>query len=79
MNQKEETIPDKGSSEMLYVCCTFSHIGVGPALSGPSPVQVVYQPPPWVQMTTPAPLGEVEKGPVEWSLPQQVNLGNSCR
>ena len=61
------------------MCCTFSYIGVGPGLTGPSPVQLVYQPPPWVQMTTPAPLNELEKGPVEWSLPQQVNLGNFCR
>ncbi|KAM9824624.1 inter-alpha-trypsin inhibitor heavy chain H2 [Neosynchiropus ocellatus] len=42
--------------------------------SGISPVQVVYQPPPWVQQTTPAPPSPVEKGPEEWTLPKQVNL-----
>lgn len=40
------------------------------------PVRVVYQPPPWVQMTTPPPPSQAEKGPEEWTLPLQVNLGN---
>uniref|UniRef100_A0A4W6D882 Inter-alpha-trypsin inhibitor heavy chain 2 n=1 Tax=Lates calcarifer TaxID=8187 RepID=A0A4W6D882_LATCA len=35
---------------------------------------VVYQPPPWVQMTTPAPPSQAEKGPEEWTLPQKVTL-----
>uniref|UniRef100_A0A4W6D828 Inter-alpha-trypsin inhibitor heavy chain 2 n=1 Tax=Lates calcarifer TaxID=8187 RepID=A0A4W6D828_LATCA len=37
-------------------------------------VRVVYQPPPWVQMTTPAPPSQAEKGPEEWTLPQKVTL-----
>lgn len=40
-----------------------------------SPVQVVYQPPPWVQVTTPAPPSQVDKGPEVWALPSQVHLG----
>ncbi|KAM6895234.1 inter-alpha-trypsin inhibitor heavy chain H2 [Xenentodon cancila] len=44
------------------------------ALAGPSPVQLVYQPPPWVQMTTSTPLREVEKGPIEFHLPDKINL-----
>ncbi|XP_075900272.1 inter-alpha-trypsin inhibitor heavy chain H2 isoform X2 [Nelusetta ayraudi] len=39
-----------------------------------SPVQVVYQPPPWVQVTTPAPPSQVDKGPEVWALPSQVHL-----
>uniref|UniRef100_A0A8C4INL6 Inter-alpha-trypsin inhibitor heavy chain 2 n=1 Tax=Dicentrarchus labrax TaxID=13489 RepID=A0A8C4INL6_DICLA len=31
-------------------------------------VRVVYQPPPWVQMTTTAPPSQAEKGPEEWTL-----------
>ncbi|XP_061662225.1 inter-alpha-trypsin inhibitor heavy chain H2 [Syngnathoides biaculeatus] len=50
-------------------CC--SGVGRKPL---PPFLKVVYQPPPWVQMTTPAPPSQVEKGPEEWTLPQQVNL-----
>lgn len=52
-------------------------LGGGSASSGPTPVRVVYQPPPWVQMTTPAPPSQAEKGPEEWTLPKKVNLGNT--
>ncbi|XP_040002803.1 inter-alpha-trypsin inhibitor heavy chain H2 [Xiphias gladius] len=55
-------------------CCSGVGVGGGSASSGHSPVRVVYQPPPWVQMTTPAPPSQAEKGPEEWALPQQVNL-----
>ncbi|XP_037617091.1 inter-alpha-trypsin inhibitor heavy chain H2 isoform X2 [Sebastes umbrosus] len=48
--------------------------GGGSASSGPAPVRVVYQPPPWVQMTTPAPEGMHATGHEEWTLPPQVNL-----
>lgn len=51
-------------------CCS----GGSLASSGVSPVRLVYQPPPWVQMTTPAPPSQVDKGPEEWALPQKVNL-----
>ncbi|XP_035531345.1 inter-alpha-trypsin inhibitor heavy chain H2 [Morone saxatilis] len=49
-------------------------LGGGPAINGPGPVRVVYQPPPWVQMTTTAPPSQAEKGPEEWTLPLKVNL-----
>ncbi|XP_044042159.1 inter-alpha-trypsin inhibitor heavy chain H2 isoform X2 [Siniperca chuatsi] len=39
-----------------------------------SPVPVVYQPPPWVQMTTPAPPSQGKQGVEEWTLPPKVNL-----
>nr|XP_046235574.1 inter-alpha-trypsin inhibitor heavy chain H2 [Scatophagus argus] len=55
-------------------CCSGGGVGGGLASSGLAPVRVVYQPPPWVQMTTPAPPSQAEKGPEEWALPQQVNL-----
>lgn len=51
-------------------------LGGGSAPSGPTPVRVVYQPPPWVQMTTPAPPSQAEKGPEEWTLPKRVTIGN---
>lgn len=44
--------------------------------SAMGPVRVVYQPPPWVQMTTAVPPSQVDKGPEEWTVPPQVNLGN---
>ncbi|XP_077400614.1 inter-alpha-trypsin inhibitor heavy chain H2 [Vanacampus margaritifer] len=53
-------------------CCSGSTMGGG--MRTLPPVKVVYQPPPWVQMTTPAPPSHVEKGPEEWTLPKQVNL-----
>lgn len=40
-------------------------------------VPIVYQVPPWVQMSTPAPPSSVEKGPVEWTVPEKVTLGNT--
>lgn len=40
-----------------------------------APVQVLYQPPPWVQVTTPVPPSQVDKGPEEWVLPSKVHLG----
>lgn len=40
-------------------------------------VKVVYQPPPWVQIATPAPPSHVEKGPEDWTLPKRVNLGTA--
>ncbi|XP_036978169.1 inter-alpha-trypsin inhibitor heavy chain H2 [Acanthopagrus latus] len=55
-------------------CCLGGGFGGGSASSGLVPVPVVYQPPPWVQMTTTAPPSQVAKGPEEWALPQQVNL-----
>ncbi|KAM8885048.1 inter-alpha-trypsin inhibitor heavy chain H2 [Synchiropus picturatus] len=55
-------------------CCPGMFAGGGIAPSGVSPVRVVYQPPPWVQQTTPVPPSPVEKGPEEWALPKQVNL-----
>lgn len=51
-------------------------LGGGSAPAGPTPVRVVYQPPPWVQMTTPAPPSQAEKGPEEWTLPKRVTIGN---
>lgn len=49
------------------------------ALSGPTPVQFVYQPPPsWLQLSTQAPLHEVKESTVEEiTLTQGVNLGNT--
>ncbi|XP_029350706.1 inter-alpha-trypsin inhibitor heavy chain H2 isoform X1 [Echeneis naucrates] len=54
-------------------CCSGGFLG-GSAASGVSPVRLVYQPPPWVQMTTPAPPSPVAKGPEEWILPPKVTL-----
>nr|XP_057925357.1 inter-alpha-trypsin inhibitor heavy chain H2 isoform X2 [Doryrhamphus excisus] len=54
-------------------CCS-GGVMSGPRTPGLNPVQLVYQPPPWVQMTTPAPPSPVQKGPEEWTLPGQVNL-----
>lgn len=51
-------------------------LGGGSSAAGPTPVRVVYQPPPWVQMTTPAPPSQAEKGPEEWTLPKRVTIGN---
>ncbi|XP_034529761.1 inter-alpha-trypsin inhibitor heavy chain H2 [Notolabrus celidotus] len=48
--------------------------GGGPASSNLAPVRVVYQPPPWVQMTTAATPSEAAKGPEEHAVPQQINL-----
>ncbi|XP_057710792.1 inter-alpha-trypsin inhibitor heavy chain H2 [Corythoichthys intestinalis] len=53
-------------------CCSGS--GLGGASRLLPPVKVVYQPPPWVQMTTPVPPSHAVKGPEEWALPNKVNL-----
>lgn len=69
------------SDKIIWVAFMLCHVtaggGLGGGSSGPAPVRVVYQPPPWVQMTTPAPPSQAEKGPEEWALPQKVNLGNA--
>uniref|UniRef100_A0A8C9ZM11 Inter-alpha-trypsin inhibitor heavy chain 2 n=1 Tax=Sander lucioperca TaxID=283035 RepID=A0A8C9ZM11_SANLU len=62
---KERLLADS-PKDPKHGCCSGS--------SGVAPVHVVYQPPPWVQMTTPAPPSQVVKGPEESTLPQQVNL-----
>ncbi|KAM4569507.1 inter-alpha-trypsin inhibitor heavy chain H2 [Odontesthes bonariensis] len=53
-------------------CC--SGMNGGAAYTGPSPSHIVYQPPPWVQITTPSPPHAIEKGPVEWTVPDKVHL-----
>ncbi|XP_029317778.1 inter-alpha-trypsin inhibitor heavy chain H2 [Cottoperca gobio] len=58
-------------------CCSGAGVGGGSASSGLAPVRVVYQPPPWVQMTTEAPPSQAAKGPEEWTLPQQITLVDS--
>uniref|UniRef100_H3D523 Inter-alpha-trypsin inhibitor heavy chain 2 n=1 Tax=Tetraodon nigroviridis TaxID=99883 RepID=H3D523_TETNG len=55
-------------------CCTGLGLGGGSVAPGPPPVRVVYQPPPWVQMTTPAPPSQVEGGQVEQTLPGRVTI-----
>ncbi|XP_056878996.1 inter-alpha-trypsin inhibitor heavy chain H2 [Takifugu flavidus] len=56
-------------------CCSGGlGLGGGSSAPGPTPVHVVYQPPPWVQMTTPAPPSQAEKGPEEWTLPKRVTI-----
>lgn len=47
---------------------------VGPVRPGDN---IVYQPPPWVQMNTPAPPSQFLKGPEEWTVPEKVTLGNT--
>lgn len=64
----------------MWVTFMLRRVTTGGGLGGGSssavaPVRVVYQPPPWVQVTTPAPPSQAEKGPEEWALPPQVNLG----
>lgn len=39
-----------------------------------APIQVVYQPPPWVQIATPAPPSQVDKGPQDELVPPKVTL-----
>uniref|UniRef100_A0A8C9ZLU7 Inter-alpha-trypsin inhibitor heavy chain 2 n=1 Tax=Sander lucioperca TaxID=283035 RepID=A0A8C9ZLU7_SANLU len=51
---KERLLADS-PKDPKHGCCSGS--------SGVAPVHVVYQPPPWVQMTTPAPPSQVVKGP----------------
>uniref|UniRef100_A0A8D3A0G3 Inter-alpha-trypsin inhibitor heavy chain 2 n=1 Tax=Scophthalmus maximus TaxID=52904 RepID=A0A8D3A0G3_SCOMX len=68
---KERLLADS-PRDPKHGCC--SGIGGGSPPNGHTPVPVVYQPPPWVQMTTPAPPSQVEKGPEEWTLPPTVNL-----
>ncbi|XP_030576138.1 inter-alpha-trypsin inhibitor heavy chain H2 isoform X2 [Archocentrus centrarchus] len=51
-------------------CCSGGGVS-----SGLTPVSVVYQAPPWVQIaTTTPPPSQVEKGPEEYALPPKVNL-----
>lgn len=52
-------------------------VGIGLGGTNVGPVPVVYQPPPWVQMTTTAPPSQAAKGPEEWVLGPTVNLGNT--
>ncbi|XP_059181774.1 inter-alpha-trypsin inhibitor heavy chain H2 [Centropristis striata] len=54
-------------------CCS-GGAGGGSASAGLAPVRVVYQPPPWVQITTTPPPSQAAKGPEEYALPQTVNL-----
>ncbi|CAN9508439.1 unnamed protein product [Ophioblennius macclurei] len=54
-------------------CCSGGTAGGGVG-GGLAPVRVVYQPPPWVQMTTPATPSHAVKGPEEWALPERVIL-----
>ncbi|KAF7655135.1 hypothetical protein LDENG_00059340, partial [Lucifuga dentata] len=53
-------------------CCPGSGAG-GPPSPGPGPVRVVYQPPPWVQLTTLAPPSLV-KGEEVWTMPHHVQI-----
>ncbi|XP_077565620.1 inter-alpha-trypsin inhibitor heavy chain H2 isoform X2 [Stigmatopora nigra] len=53
-------------------CCSASGMGGGSRLL--PPVKVVYERPPWVQTSTPAPPSHAIKGPEEWALPGRVNL-----
>ncbi|XP_070709809.1 inter-alpha-trypsin inhibitor heavy chain H2 isoform X2 [Pempheris klunzingeri] len=65
---KERLLADS-PKDPKHGCCP------GGSSSAPlTPVRVVYQPPPWVQMTTTAPPSQAEKGPEEWAVPQRVNL-----
>ncbi|KAF3859379.1 hypothetical protein F7725_021778, partial [Dissostichus mawsoni] len=52
-------------------CCSGFGGGSSSALN---PVNVVYQAPPWVQMTTNAPPSQAVKGSEEYALPPKVNL-----
>ncbi|XP_049423182.1 inter-alpha-trypsin inhibitor heavy chain H2 [Epinephelus fuscoguttatus] len=73
---KERLLADS-PKDPKHGCCIGVGVGGGgggSASSGLAPVRVVYQPPPWVQMTTTAPPSQAAKGPEEWALPQQVNL-----
>ncbi|GLD48257.1 inter-alpha-trypsin inhibitor heavy chain H2 [Lates japonicus] len=70
---KERLLADT-QRDPKHGCCSGGGMGGGIAPNGLSPVRVVYQPPPWVQMTTPAPPSQAEKGPEEWTLPQKVTL-----
>ena len=69
---KERLLADS-PKDPKHGCCSGVGIG-GSASNNLAPVRVLYQPPPWVQMTTTAPPSQVEKGPQEWALPPQVNL-----
>ncbi|KAK5876672.1 hypothetical protein CesoFtcFv8_026004 [Champsocephalus esox] len=54
-------------------CCSGAGFGGGSS-STLNPVNVVYQAPPWVQMTTNAPPSQAVKGSEEYALPPTVNL-----
>ncbi|XP_068442463.1 inter-alpha-trypsin inhibitor heavy chain H2 [Clinocottus analis] len=60
--------------DQKHGCCTGIGMAGGASPSNMGPVHVVYQPPPWVQMTTTAPPSQAVKGNVELTLPGQVNL-----
>ncbi|XP_070709808.1 inter-alpha-trypsin inhibitor heavy chain H2 isoform X1 [Pempheris klunzingeri] len=68
---KERLLADS-PKDPKHGCCP--GIGGGSSSAPLTPVRVVYQPPPWVQMTTTAPPSQAEKGPEEWAVPQRVNL-----
>ncbi|KAM3587599.1 uncharacterized protein V6R79_009820 [Siganus canaliculatus] len=71
----ERLLADSPKDPKHGCCSGGGGIVGGSSASSLAPVRVVYQPPPWVQMTTPAPPSQAEKGPEEWAvLPQKVNL-----
>ncbi|XP_022063912.1 inter-alpha-trypsin inhibitor heavy chain H2 [Acanthochromis polyacanthus] len=70
---KERLLADS-PKDPKHGCCSGGGLGAGSASNNLAPVRVVYQPPPWVQMTTQAPPSQANKGPEDWTLPQQVNL-----
>lgn len=69
-----------GGIKKVLMVRMFMVVGLGLGGSsvphGLTPVRVAYQPPPWVQVTTPAPPSQAEKGPEEWTLPKRVTIGN---
>ncbi|XP_042367093.1 inter-alpha-trypsin inhibitor heavy chain H2 [Plectropomus leopardus] len=72
---KERLLADSPKDPKHGCCSGMGGLGGGGSSSnGLAPVRVLYQPPPWVQMTTTAPPSQAAKGPEEWALPQQVNL-----
>ncbi|KAM9328088.1 inter-alpha-trypsin inhibitor heavy chain H2 [Pholidichthys leucotaenia] len=66
---KERLLADSPKNPK-HGCCS----GFGGPPSGPAPVHLVYQPPPWVQMTTPAPPSQVATRPEQITLPHKLNL-----
>ncbi|XP_035003901.2 inter-alpha-trypsin inhibitor heavy chain H2 isoform X2 [Hippoglossus stenolepis] len=71
---KERLLADSPRDPKHGCCSGMTGAGGASASNGLAPRTIVYHPPPWVQMTTPAPPSQAEKGPEEWALPQQVNL-----
>jgi len=73
---KERLLADS-PRDPKHGCCSGGAVGGGggSASAGLTPVRVLYQPPPWVQMTTPAPPSHAVKGPQDLLiLPPKVNL-----